>query len=313
MSTTLHAAPPRTGLDQPAVTLTDLHRRFGPVIAVDGVTLEVPAGQIVAVLGPNGAGKSTVNEMILGLVAPDRGRVRVFGGDPSAVLREGRLGAMLQGGALLAEATARDMLRLMHGLYPRPLPLGEVIDRADCGDFLSTRTDRLSGGQAQRLRYALALLPDPDLLILDEPTVAMDVDARRRFWHSMRAFIDTGRTVLFATHYLEEADEMADRVVLLARGRVVADGTGTQIKASVGGRTVSFTRTDPDPVLLCRLPGVTGVSTSGSRVHLQTTASDDCLRALLAGHLDAYDIEVSAPKLEDAFTQLTHDPTGDQA
>ena len=179
------------------------------------------------------------------------------------------------------------------------------------------RTDKLSGGQAQRLRYALALLPDPELLILDEPTVAMDVDARRGFWQSMREVTASGRTVLFATHYLEEADEMADRVILLARGRVVADGTGSQIKASVGGRKISFSadQLDRSTVLieLGALPGVTAVEVTGRRVQLGTTDSDACLRALLDGWPGARDLEVSAPSLEDAFARLTHDDTSGAA
>lgn len=293
----------------PAVSLVDVHRRYGPVTAVDGVTLDVPVGQIVALLGPNGAGKSTVNELILGLASADRGRVEVFGDDPLAALRSGCVGAMLQGGALLAEATAQDMLKLMYGLHRHPLPLAEVIERSDCGSFLRTRTDKLSGGQAQRLRFALALLPDPELLILDEPTVAMDVDARRRFWESMREVAASGRTVLFATHYLEEADEMADRVVLLARGRVVADGTGSQIKASVGGRKVSFSTDQLDRSGWEALPGVTAAEVTGHRIQLSTTDSDACLRALLDGVPSAHDLEVSAPSLEDAFTRLTHDDT----
>jgi len=292
-------------MTQNAVELDGLHKAFGRVRAVDGVTLQVPAGQIVAMLGPNGAGKSTTNEMILGLATPDTGSVRVFGEDPVHAVRGGRTGAMLQGGALLDQATALDMLRMMHGLHRHPLPLSEAIGRADCSEFLKTKTDKLSGGQAQRLRYALAILPDPELLILDEPTVSMDVETRRSFWISMRSFISTGRTVIFATHYLEEADEVADRVVLLARGRVVADGTGAEIKGSVGGRIVSFSHPRPKIDVWKALPGVTAVETAGARVQLQTTDSDGCLRELLARDPEAHDFEVSTPKLEDAFRELT--------
>lgn len=287
-----------------ALELDRLSRSFGSVTAVDDVSLTIPAGQIVALLGPNGAGKSTMNEMILGLTRPDRGSVRVFGADPVFAVRSGRVGAMLQGGALLDQATALDTLRMMHGLHRHPLPLDEVIERSGCSDFLRTRTDRLSGGQAQRLRYALALLPDPDLLILDEPTVAMDVEARYRFWQSMRDHVADGRTVLFATHYLEEADEIAHRVVLLRSGRIVADGTGAQIKSSVGGRTVRFRHDAPDVDQLQALPGVAGVEITGSVVSLQTSDSDACVLQLLSSGR-AHDVEVYAPKLEDAFRTLT--------
>lgn len=286
-----------------ALDLDGLTKSFGPLTAVDDVGLTIPAGQIVAVLGPNGAGKSTLNEMILGLIPPSGGRVTVFGASPTAAVAAGRVGAMLQGGALLDQATVREMLAMMHGLHRHPLPLAEVIERAACGDFLDTRTERLSGGQAQRARYALALMPDPDLLILDEPTVAMDVETRRGFWASMRDFVASGRTVVFATHYLEEADEVADRIVLLRAGRVVADGSGAQLKASVGGRTIRFADSRPDADTLSTLPGVTGVEIAGSIVHLRTNDSDACLRVLLT--TDAHDIEVSAPRLEEAFRTLT--------
>jgi len=291
----------------PAVELTGVTRSYGPVRAVDDLTLSVPAGQLVALLGPNGAGKSTTNEMILGLAAPQTGTVRVCGLSPAEAIRRGAVGAMLQGGALLDNATVLDTLRLMRGLHRHPLPLAEVIERADCGDFLRTKTDKLSGGQAQRLRFALALLPDPQLLILDEPTVAMDVELRRRFWESMRSFAGDGRTVLFATHYLEEADEVADRIVLLAHGRIVADGTPAVVKASVAGRLVSFRSSSLSEPALQQLPGVTTVERSGDRIRLHTGDSDACVRELLLS-TDAHEVEITTPGLTDAFLALTADP-----
>ena len=306
-------APVRTA-DRAAVRLTGLTKSYGPVRAVRGVDLVVGAGEIVAVLGPNGAGKSTINEMILGLVRPDRGTVSVFGQQPHEAVRAGRVGAMLQAGALLSDARVIDVVRLMHGLHAHPMPVEEVIARADLGDFLNTKTDKLSGGQAQRLRYALALLPDPELLILDEPTVGMDVEVRRTFWRSMIDFTDSGRTVLFATHYLEEADQVAERIVVLADGRVVADGTGAQIRSRVAGRTISIAgdggeQAVPDPAELADLPGVAGVERVGARLHLHSTDSDQTLRALLAACPEARDIEVTSAKLEDAFLALTSHPT----
>src|SRR4051794_12749062 len=229
----------------PALDLSDLTKAFGPVVAVRGINLRVVPGEIVAVLGPNGAGKSTTSEMILGITKPDHGRVEIFGLDPLAAVRAGKVGAMLQAGALLADARVIDLLRLMRGLHAHPLSIGEVVARADLTEFLKTKTDKLSGGQAQRVRYALALMPDPDLLILDEPTVGMDVEVRRAFWASMRHLAGSGRTVVFATHYLEEADQVADRIVVLASGRIVADGTGAQIRAGVAGRTIAIADDGP--------------------------------------------------------------------
>jgi ABC-2 type transport system ATP-binding protein len=202
------------------------------------------------------------------------------------------------------KSTTNEAIELMAGLHAQPLAVGEVVERADLGDFLKTRTDRLSGGQAQRLRYALALLPDPDLLILDEPTVGMDVEARRNFWRSMREFADAGRTVLFATHYLDEADHVAERIVVLAAGRVVAQGTGDQIRSCVAGRTITLTATGLDSASLGGLPGVVAVETVGARWHLHSTDSDRTLRVLLR-YDRVHDVEVTAAKLEDAFLALT--------
>jgi ABC-2 type transport system ATP-binding protein len=310
MSTThpspLAAAPgaASTSPEIAAVQVTNLSKSYGAVRAVDTLTLRIEPGEIVAVLGPNGAGKSTVNEMILGLAKPDSGSVSVFGLDPIAAVRGGRVGAMLQAGALLADARVIDVLQLMAGLHTHPLPVAEVIERADLGDFLTTKTDRISGGQAQRLRYALALLPDPDLLILDEPTVGMDVEARRGFWQSMRVFADAGRTVIFATHYLDEADDVAERIVVLADGRIVADGTGDQIRSRVAGRTITLSAAGVAAADLSGVPGVVALTQVGARWHLHTTDSDLTLRTLLRDER-VRDVEVSAAKLEDAFLALT--------
>jgi ABC-2 type transport system ATP-binding protein len=290
----------------PALALTGVRKSFGPVQAVRDVDLRIEPGEIVAVLGPNGAGKSTLNEMILGLIRADAGTVRVFGADPHEAVRQGRIGAMLQSGALLSDCTVRQLLALMHGLYPRPLPLGEVIERAELADFLKTKTDRLSGGQAQRVRYALALLPDPELMILDEPTVAMDVELRRRFWASMHAFAAGGRTVLFATHYLEEADQTADRIVVLSGGRVVADGSGDMIKARVSGKIISVAADDSlDTRLIRELPGVRQVTSLGARLAIQCEDSDRVLRTLLDRWPQVREIEITSTTLEDAFLALT--------
>lgn len=298
MNTDLEPAPP-------AVLLQGLTKSFGAVAAVRGIDLVVAPREIVAVLGPNGAGKSTTTEMILGITAPDAGSVRVFGQTPREAVRAGRVGAMLQAGALLQEASVIDLLKLMHGLHRHPRPLADVIERADVGGFLRAKTDKLSGGQAQRLRYACAIMPDPELLILDEPTVGMDVEVRRSFWASMRAFSAVGRTVLFATHYLEEADAVADRVVVLDEGRVVADGTAAEIKARVAGRTVAVALDSVDPAAAAALPEVARTERSGSRLLLHTADSDALLRALLASQPWVREIEIISARLEDAFLALT--------
>ena len=292
----------------PAIELVGLTKRFGAQTAVDGIDLTVPRGQILALLGPNGAGKSTTTEMILGLTAPDAGTVRVCGTDPHRATENGLVGAMLQNGRLLADVPVGTMLNLVAGVCAHPLPVAEVIERADVAHLLRKSTSRLSGGEAQRVRFALALLPDPDLILLDEPTVAMDVETRRAFWERMRHVAAEGRTIVFATHYLEEADQQAGRIVVLADGRIVADGTGEEIKAALGGRTITLAGSAE---ALGDLPGVTeAVVLEDGRVRLAVTDSDAVLAALFAPDGPAtrgevHDVAVAAPSLEDAFVRLT--------
>ena len=292
------------------LTLRGLTKSYGPVRAVAGVDLDIVAGETVALLGPNGAGKSTTIDMLLGLARPDAGEVTVFGRTPEEAVRAGLVGAMLQSGGLISEVTVRELLVLAASLYPAPMPVDEVLERADLTELADRRTTKLSGGQTQRVRFALALVPDPELLVLDEPTAAMDVETRRRFWSSMRQLAAAGRTVLFATHYLDEADEYADRIVLMAQGRVVADGPATAIKAVVGGRSIRATLPDVPEAALAALPGVSAVERHGDSVRLTCTDSDLALRALLAAQPDARDIEVGGADLEDAFVALTSPSTG---
>lgn len=282
-----------------AVAASGLTKRFGAQTAVDALDLEIPAGQILALLGPNGAGKSTTTEMILGLTSPDAGALSVFGADPVTAVRRGEVGAMLQNGALL-DTSVRSLVHTVHDLHVHPLPLAEVIERANLGSLLAKNSTKLSGGEAQRVRFALAIMADPRLLILDEPTVGMDPDARRHFWASMDDLTEDGRTVIFATHYLEEADAFADRIVVLNDGRIVADGTGAEIKSIVGGRRVTFTGPDRD---YAGLPGVRTAGRDGARFELICSDSDATLRALLTD-ADVTGVEVTAPKLEDAFLEL---------
>ena len=293
------------------ISLVGLTKSFGSVHAVRGIDLEVAAGEIVALLGPNGAGKSTTVDLLLGLGTPDAGDAHIFGLPPRQAIDDGRVGAMLQTGGLVRELSVRELLTVMASLFPRPLSVDDVLETTQIGDLADRPTHTLSGGETQRVRFAVAIVSDPDLLVLDEPTVAMDVSARHRFWEAMRAFASRGKTVLFATHYLEEADAWADRIVLMARGRVVADGPTGVIKAMVGSRTIRATLPSADLEALARLPGVTTVARHGDTVRLTCAQSDDALRALLATEPGASDIEVVGAGLEAAFLQLTaDDPDG---
>ncbi len=292
--------------DAPVVHLAGLRKTYGATVAVDGVDLAIAAGEVVALLGPNGAGKSTTVDLLLGLTRPDAGSAHLFGRTPREATSKGRVGAMLQNGGLLPGLTVRELVDMMCHLYAEPQPVDTVLARAGITDVADRRTDQLSGGQAQRVRFALALAPDPDLLVLDEPTAAMDVESRRGFWASTRAWAAGGGTVVFATHYLEEADAFADRIVLLRAGSVVADGPTGEIKALAGGRTIRATVVDRAVrASLGALPGVAAVEYHGDTVVLSCPDSDTALRALLAGCPDARDIEVSGAGLEEAFVALT--------
>jgi ABC-2 type transport system ATP-binding protein len=277
----------------------------GVVQAVRGIDVSVAPGEAVALLGPNGAGKSTSIDMLLGLTRPDRGSVSVLGRTPREAVDAGLVGAMLQTGALVRDVTVRELVVMMASLYPHSLGVDEALELAGIAEIAHRRTEKLSGGQTQRVRLAVALVADPELLVLDEPTVGMDVESRRAFWSSMRAFAARGKTVIFATHYLEEADAYADRVVLIADGRVVADGPTTEIRARVGGRTIRATLPDARPESLATLPGVVSVERHGEAVVLRCSDSDAAIRALLAAHPEARDIEIAGAGLEEAFLELT--------
>src|SRR5512142_597925 len=244
------------GMGGAPVRLEGLVKRYGPVTAVAGLDLTIRTGEVVALLGPNGAGKSTTVDMLLGLTRPDAGSVRLFGRPPTEAIRDGRVGALLQSGGLLPDLKAGEIVQLTASMYHRHRPVAEVLQRAGVTAFAGQRVGTLSGGQQQRVRFALALVADPSLIVLDEPTTGLDVEARRSFWAAMREETRAGRTVLFATHYLDEADAYADRIVLMRAGRVVADGTASQIKAVVSGRTIRATLPGADLTALAGLPGV---------------------------------------------------------
>jgi ABC-2 type transport system ATP-binding protein len=288
-----------------AVTLAGLHKSYGDVHAVDGVDLAIAPGEVVALLGPNGAGKSTTVDMLLGLTEPDRGDITVFGQSPREAVVNGTIGAMLQNGSLLEDATVAETVGLVAALHRNPLPVAEALKRADIGDLANRKCTKLSGGQKQRVRFALALVCDPDVLVLDEPTVAMDVETRRHFWRGMREYTDSGRTVLFATHYIEEAQEYADRVVLMRSGRIVADGSVAEVRATVSGRTLRAVVPGATKGKIAELPGVRKAELRGDTVDLDCTDSDAAVKALLGTWPHAHDIEITAVGLEDAFLALT--------
>jgi len=298
------------------IELRGLEKSFrgpqGPIRAVRGVDVGIARGETVALLGPNGAGKSTTIDMLLGLLAPDAGSVSVFGRAPQQAIARGAIGAMLQTGGLIRDLSVRELVEMIASLYPKPLAVAEVLELTGIDGIAAQRTQKLSGGQTQRVRFALALVSNPELLVLDEPTVALDVEGRRDFWTTMREFAARGKTVLFATHYLEEADAYADRAVLMANGRIVADGPTNEIKAMVGSRTIRATLPGAELAALRALPGVSGAERRGEAIVLRCADSDAAILALLAAHPQARDIEIAAAGLEQAFLELTsEDPAGE--
>ncbi|MBF6547641.1 ABC transporter ATP-binding protein [Nocardia brasiliensis] len=293
----------------PAIELRDLRKSFalpggGAVQAVDGLDLVIEPGEIVAFLGPNGAGKTTTLDMVLGLASPDAGSVAVFGGTPAEALAVGRISAVLQSGGLLPDLTVAETVRLVATLYAGARPVDEVLARAGITEIAGRLVGKCSGGQRQRLRFALALLPNPDLIVLDEPTTGMDVEGRRDFWNAMRADSERGRTVVFATHYLDEADAYADRIVLVRAGKVVADGSAAEIKNLASGRAVRATLPGAVPPDLLALPGVDDVEQRGDRIVVRTSDSDAVARYLLTATA-AVDLEITSQNLESAFLALT--------
>ncbi|MEV8318311.1 ABC transporter ATP-binding protein [Streptomyces sp. NPDC059900] len=301
MTTT--AAPPVT-----AVSFEKVTKSYGDVRAVDALTLELHPGETVALLGPNGAGKSSALDLLLGLRNPDSGTVRVFGTSPREAITAGRVGAMLQSGGLMAEVTVRELVRLACDLHPRPYRADDVLAAAGLTQLADRKVDKLSGGQEQRVRFALATAGANDLIVLDEPTTGMDVTVRQAFWATMREQAEQGRTVLFATHYLEEADAIADRVLVLHRGRLLADGTAAEIKAKAGARKVSFDLGELDEGLgekLRALPFLTAVDVSGRTVRLQSTDADATVHALYGLGLYPRNLEVAGLGLEQAFVAIT--------
>jgi ABC-2 type transport system ATP-binding protein len=289
------------------IAANGLTKSFGAVRAVRGIDLELQRGSTVALLGPNGAGKTTTIDMLIGLTKPDAGTVSLFGRTPSEAVKAGSIGAMTQSGQLIDYLSVRELVTMIAAIYPAPLKVDEALQISGAHAFADRMTRKLSGGETQRVRFAIALVADAELLILDEPTAALDVEGRRDFWRAMRDFAARGKTVIFATHYLEEADAYADRIILMSHGRIVADGAPTEIKATVGGRIIRATLPDVAVTALSALRGVTGVDRRGDAVTLNCTDSDATLRDLLAAYPAIRDIEVRGAGLEEAFLELTVD------
>ena len=290
---------------EPVVAFDEVSKVYGPVRAVDGLSLDLHHGETVAFLGPNGAGKSTSLDMLLALRKPTSGRIRVLGSDPFTSVKSGRIGAMLQSGGLMPEVTVREMVELVTTMHPRPLPVDQTLKRAGIADIADRRVDKLSGGQTQRARFALAIVGACDLIVLDEPTTAMDVESRQMFWANMHAEVAEGRTLLFATHYLEEADQAADRILVINKGRLLADGTPAEIKERAGAKRISF-RLDPvDEAFLLRLPALVNLEIRRDQIHIQSSDSDRTLYALLDAGYRPREIEVSSLGLEQAFLAIT--------
>ncbi|WP_425956674.1 ABC transporter ATP-binding protein [Xylanimonas sp. McL0601] len=297
----------------PALDLRGLVKEFrttsGVVRAVDGLDLRIEPGEVVAFLGPNGAGKTTTIDMVLGLAVPTDGSVQVLGSTPEAAVGAGRVAAVMQTGGLLRDLTVAETVSLTGALFGRDVDPRVYLERAGIADLADRTVGKCSGGQQQRLRFAMALVPDPDLLVLDEPTTGMDVEGRREFWAAIRADAARGRTVVFATHYLDEADAYADRVVMISHGHIVADGTAAEVKALASGRVISA-ELDDDAARaraaaeLSALAGVDSVEERGSRLLVHAADSDAVARHLL-NHTPARDLEIAAHNLEDAFVALT--------
>lgn len=297
--------------------LTKTFRRSGkhPVHAVRSIDVTIDAGEIVAFLGPNGAGKTTTIDMALGLTRPTSGTIRVLGTDPGTAARSGKVSAVLQTGGLLQDLTVAETVRTIAALHHRSDRVDEVMERTGLTSIGRRRVSKCSGGEQQRLKFALALLPDPDLLILDEPTAGMDVRARHEFWATMRAETHAGRTVVFATHYLEEADAFADRTILISRGEIVADGPTEQVRALTSGRRMSVTiPEDRITEFTAHLNehGARSLDVQGQRISFLTDDSDQMAVDMLT-RWEGHDLEISTAGLEEAFLSLTQNTREEDA
>ncbi len=297
-------APASVQQQQPIASLNNITKRYGTTLALDGLSLSLRPGEIVALLGPNGAGKSTAIKILLGLVAPTSGNTQVFGSDPRKATTRTRVGAMLQVARITETLQVREHLDLFRSYYPHPLPVAEVLRIAQLQGIEDRLFSQLSGGQKQRLLFALAICGNPDLIFLDEPTVGMDIQARRALWQQIRFLSAQGKTVLLTTHYLEEADALAHRIIVINKGRVISEGTPAEIKRSTGGRTIRC-QTRLSEEFLLTLPSVTDVRFNEGVVTVTAWDAEIAVREMLLRDETLSSLEIAGPALEDAFLALT--------
>jgi ABC-2 type transport system ATP-binding protein len=289
---------------QSVATLTGVTKRYGDTLALDGLSLALRPGEVVALLGPNGAGKSTAVRLLLGLIVPTTGAARVFGGDPRSAKTRLRVGAMLQVARIPETLRVREHIDLFRSYYPNPLSMEEIVRIAQLEGIEDRMFSKLSGGQKQRVLLGLALCGDPDLVFLDEPTVGMDIEARRGLWQQIRILANRGKTVLLTTHYLEEADALAHRIVVINKGKIVREGTPAEVKSSSAGRKIRC-RTRLAAESLYMLPGVVSVEKSGEDVIMMSSSVEEAVREMLRRDETLSDLEITSPALEDAFLALT--------
>ena len=289
---------------QPVATLTGVTKRYGATTALDNLSLALHPGEVVALLGPNGAGKSTAVRMMLGLTAPTLGAARVFRSDPRNPAARARIGAMLQVARIPESLKVREHLDLFRSYYPRPLPVVEIVRIAQLQGIEDRLFAQLSGGQKQRVLFALALCGDPDLIFLDEPTVGLDIEARRGLWQQIRTLAARGKTVLLTTHYLEEADALAHRIIVINKGRIVSEGTPAEIKSNIAGRKIRC-RTTLTAEFLRSLPGVAAVQQERGFTIVTTPQAEQVVREMLLRDHTLSELEIASPALEDAFLALT--------
>jgi ABC-2 type transport system ATP-binding protein len=289
---------------RPVAELVSVSHRFGRVFALSDVSLALHPGQVTALLGPNGAGKTTAVSLLTGVARPTSGVARLFGGDPRAMTGRRRMGVMLQVSRVPETLTVREHVHLFSSYYPAPLPMSTVFALAGLEAVADRRYGKLSGGQQQRALFALAICGNPELLFLDEPTVGMDVEARRLFWQTVRALAAAGRAILLTTHYLEEADALATRVVVINHGRIIADARPDEIKARAAGRQITC-RTRLAPETVAAFPGVTRLDQQADGVRLITTDAEATARALLTCDTHLTGLEIRSAGLEEAFLALT--------
>lgn len=291
-----------------AVELTKLRKQFSSIVAVNDIDLTVERGEVLAFLGPNGAGKTTTLDMVLGLTRPTSGSISVCGTTPREAFKAGKVSALLQTGGLLADITVGETVDYIASTFPKPTMGRRALELAGIAELASRKVKACSGGEQQRLKFALALLPDPEVLILDEPTAGMDVSARRTFWDRMQGEASSGRTIIFATHYLEEAEQFARRVVFISEGAIVADGPTEQIRDLTGARSIQANVENPESVMVSLRERFPHLSVEVTGAHLATVASesDDVARFLLS-LAGVSNLEISHPSLEDSFVRLTKD------